>query len=48
MGFETVGDEPRREGHRDSFDDLESGDDRDLMAQAARDLTGWFRAGSRA
>jgi len=32
------------EGFRHSFDDLDAGEDPSLMAQAADDLTRWFRA----
>ena len=49
MGFQAIDDATEMpEGFRTSFDDLESGDDRILMAQAARDLTRWFRAGAAA
>lgn len=44
MGFASVDDAQMPEGFRRSFDDLENGDDRLLMAQAARDLTAWYRA----
>lgn len=43
MGFASVDDAQMPEGFRRSFDDLENGDDRLLMAQAARDLTAWYR-----
>ena len=43
MGYQTL-DAVAPEGFRASFDDLENGDDRVLMVQAARDLTRWFRA----
>lgn len=47
MGFQTLDDSTSMaDGFRTSFDDLENGDDRILMAQAARDLTRWFRAGA--
>ncbi|WP_395638288.1 BLUF domain-containing protein [Pseudolysinimonas sp.] len=47
MGFQALDDiESMPEGFRTSFDDLENGDDRILMQQAARDLTRWFRAGA--
>ena len=47
MGYRTVDDSaPTPAGFRTSFDDLENGDDRILMVQAARDLTRWFRAGA--
>jgi hypothetical protein len=47
MGYRTLDDDaPMSEGFRTSFDDLESGDDRILMVQAARDLTRWFRGGA--
>ena len=47
MGYQTLDDDaPTPDGFRTSFDDLESGDDRILMVQAARDLTRWFRAGT--
>lgn len=47
MGFQALDDTTSTlDGFRTSFDDLESGDDRILMVQAARDLTRWFRAGA--
>lgn len=49
MGYQAVDDSAATpDGFRTSFEDLESGDDRILMVQAARDLTRWFRAGSSA
>jgi hypothetical protein len=47
MGYETL-EVPRKaapEGFRDSFDDLDSGDDT-VTARALRELTVWFRARS--
>ena len=45
MGYEpTSFDDGMPAGFRDSFDDLVNGDGGTLMAQAARDLTMWFRA----
>ena len=45
MGFQALDDSAAMpEGFRTTFDDLENGDDSILMAQAARDLTRWFRA----
>ena len=46
MGYQTIDGDAAPEGFRASFDDLENGDDRILMRQAARDLTRWFRAES--
>lgn len=48
MGYEPAAQDgdSEPEGFRRSFDDLESGADDSLMAQAARDLTLWFRARS--
>ena len=46
MGYESDDDSTTPEGFRRSFDDLDAGDDDRLMAQAARDLTLWFRARS--
>jgi len=45
MGYEPAAPDgdPEPEGFRRSFEDLESGADDTLMAQAARDLTMWFR-----
>ncbi len=45
MGYEPMSELPDETpaGFRDSFEDLERGDDRTLMVQAARDLTMWFR-----
>jgi hypothetical protein len=45
MGYQPAGEAggSMPEGFRRSFDDLETGDDRILMVQAARDLTQWFR-----
>lgn len=48
MGYRPVAAEVEAlpTGFRRSFDDLENGDDRILMVQAARDLTRWFRGAS--
>ena len=46
MGYQALDDAAAPDGFRTSFDDLENGDDRVLMVQAARDLTRWFRTGS--
>ena len=43
MGFAAPADDDMPDGFRRSFDDLDAGRDRDLMAQAARELTMWFR-----
>jgi hypothetical protein len=45
MGYRPEADAPVTEGFRRSFDDLDGGEDRALMVQAAHDLTRWFRAG---
>lgn len=48
MGYASPGEsEEIAPGRRRSFEDLESGDDDELMVQAARDLTMWFRTRTR-